>query len=99
MRETCGWHVSLWNPISPVAFNRHHFGNPLGIAGKLASEGHVLYWALVFFIVAIVAGVLGFGGVSTAAAGIAQILFFLFLVVCLVTLLFGLMGRRSPPPL
>ena len=41
----------------------------------------MLYYALVFLLVAIVAGFLGFGAVEFAAAGIAKILFFLFLVL------------------
>ena len=41
----------------------------------------MLYWALVFFVVAIVAAVFGFGGIASASAGIAQILFFVFLVL------------------
>jgi uncharacterized membrane protein YtjA (UPF0391 family) len=40
----------------------------------------MLYWALVFFIIAVVAGTFGFGGISAAAAGIAQILFYIFVV-------------------
>jgi uncharacterized membrane protein YtjA (UPF0391 family) len=71
----------------------------LAVAGSLPDEGHMLYWALVFFIIAVVAGVLGFGGVASAAAGIAQILFFLFLVIFVIALIAGLMGRRSAPPL
>jgi len=53
----------------------------------------MLYYALVFFLIAIVAAVFGFGGVSIAAAGIAKILFFLFLVVFLVTLVMGVARR------
>src|SRR6059058_2846739 len=41
----------------------------------------MLYWALVFLIVAIIAAVFGFAGVATAAAGIAKLLFYIFLVV------------------
>ena len=37
----------------------------------------MLYWAVVFLIVAIVAGVLGFGGISAGAASIAQISFYI----------------------
>jgi uncharacterized membrane protein YtjA (UPF0391 family) len=55
----------------------------------------MLYWALVFFVVAILAAVFGFGGVATAATGIAKILFFIFVVLFLVSLLFGL-TRRGP---
>lgn len=46
----------------------------------------MLYWALVFLLIAIVAGVLGFGGVAFAAAGIAKVLFFAFLIVFLLAL-------------
>jgi uncharacterized membrane protein YtjA (UPF0391 family) len=73
-----------------------HHGFRQGFAG----EGQMLYWALMFFIIALVAGVLGFGGVASAAAGIAQILFFLFLVFFLIALIGGLMTRRRiGPPL
>jgi uncharacterized membrane protein YtjA (UPF0391 family) len=65
--------------------------------GSVANGGVMLYWALVFFIVAIVAAVLGFGGVASTAAGIAQILFFVFLVIFLISLVMGLAGRRRPP--
>ncbi|EBX4816814.1 DUF1328 domain-containing protein, partial [Salmonella enterica subsp. enterica serovar Newport] len=34
----------------------------------------MLYWALVFLVVALVAGVLGFGSLAGASAGIAKIL-------------------------
>ena len=49
----------------------------------------MLYWALVCFIVAIVAALFGFGGIAVASAGIAKILFFVFLV------LFVLSDRKS----
>ena len=39
----------------------------------------MLYWALVFLVIALVAGALGFGGIAGASAGIAKILFFIFL--------------------
>jgi uncharacterized membrane protein YtjA (UPF0391 family) len=53
----------------------------------------MLYWALVFLVIAIVAGILGFGTVSFAAAGAAKILFFLFLVIFLVSLVMHLSRR------
>ena len=37
----------------------------------------MLTWALIFAVIALVAGVFGFGGVASAAAGIARILFFI----------------------
>jgi uncharacterized membrane protein YtjA (UPF0391 family) len=56
----------------------------------------MLYWTLIFLVIAIVAAVLGFGGVAVAAAGIAKILFFIFLVLFLISLVTHL-TRRSPP--
>ncbi len=54
----------------------------------------MLYWAVVFLIISIVAGILGFGGVS-AAAGIAKVLFFIFVVLFVVTLLIAVvLGRK-----
>jgi len=57
-------------------------------------EEHMLYWALLFFIVAIVAAIFGFGGIAVAAAGIAKILFVVFVVLFLITLVAHL-GRRG----
>jgi len=53
----------------------------------------MLRWALIFFVVALIAAVLGFTGISVAAAGVAKILFFLFVVLFLITLL-GHVARR-----
>ncbi len=55
----------------------------------------MLYWAVVFLVVALVAAILGFGGIAGTAVGIAQILFWIFLVVFLVSLILGLGGRKS----
>jgi uncharacterized membrane protein YtjA (UPF0391 family) len=64
-------------------------------AGAIKDRGGIqmLHYALVFFLIAIVAAVFGFGGISVASAGIAKILFFLFLVVFLVTLVMGVARR------
>jgi uncharacterized membrane protein YtjA (UPF0391 family) len=51
---------------------------------------NMLYYALLFLVVALIAGFLGFGGIAFAAAGIAKILFFVFLVVFIVTLIMHL---------
>jgi len=47
----------------------------------------MLYYALVFLLVAILAGVFGFSGIAIASAGIAKILFFVFIVLFLVSLI------------
>lgn len=53
----------------------------------------MLYWAAVFFVIAIVAAVFGFGGVAAGASSIAQILFGLFLLIAVVSLILGLVRR------
>ena len=52
----------------------------------------MLYWAVVFFVVALAAAILGFGGLAAGAAGIAKLLFIGFLILAVVTLV---IGRRS----
>jgi uncharacterized membrane protein YtjA (UPF0391 family) len=56
-------------------------------------EVEMLRWALGFFIVALIAAVLGFSGIAVAAAGIAKILFYIFLVLFLVSLVSHLLRR------
>lgn len=46
----------------------------------------MFYWAVVFFIVALISGVFGFGGIAAASAGIAKILFYVFLVGFIISL-------------
>lgn len=52
----------------------------------------MLYWAVVFLVVSLAAGLFGFGNVSSATAGIAQILFYVFMIFFVVTLVAGLVG-------
>lgn len=54
----------------------------------------MLRWALVFLIVAIVAGVFGFTGIAVGAEQIARMLFFLFLVLLLASLILHV-GRKG----
>jgi uncharacterized membrane protein YtjA (UPF0391 family) len=55
----------------------------------LEREAIMLYWAAVFFVIAVVAAVFGFGGIAASAVGLAKVLFFVFLVLALVSFLFG----------
>jgi uncharacterized membrane protein YtjA (UPF0391 family) len=50
----------------------------------------MLKWAAIFFVIAIVAAIFGFGGIAESAAGIAKFFFFLFIIVCLVFFILGL---------
>jgi len=55
----------------------------------------MLYYALVFFIIAIVAAVFGFGGIAAGAVEIAKVLFFIFLVLFVISLVVGLLRRSG----
>jgi uncharacterized membrane protein YtjA (UPF0391 family) len=56
-------------------------------------EGLMLRYAAIFFVIAIIAAVFGFGGIAAGAAEIAKVLFFIFIVIFLVTLLMGVVRR------
>jgi len=45
----------------------------------------MLYWSLVFLVVALIAAVFGFTGIAATSAGIARILFGIFLVLFLLS--------------
>jgi len=53
----------------------------------------MLRWALFFFVVALVAAVLGFTGIALASAGVAKVLFFIFVILFVLSLL-GHVARR-----
>ena len=46
----------------------------------------MLHYAAVFFIIAIVAAIFGFGWIAAGAAGIAKVLFVLFLIGAVIAL-------------
>jgi uncharacterized membrane protein YtjA (UPF0391 family) len=69
-----------------------------GEVEKLAfslEESDMLRWALIFAVIALIAGALGFGGIAGAAAGIAKILFFLFLIGFVIFLALGVFAGRK----
>jgi uncharacterized membrane protein YtjA (UPF0391 family) len=55
----------------------------------------ILKWALIFFLVSVVAGLLGFTGLSAASADVARFLFYVFVVIFLVLLILGLTIFRA----
>jgi uncharacterized membrane protein YtjA (UPF0391 family) len=55
--------------------------------------GNLLYWALMFLIVALIAAALGFGGVAGTAMAGAQLLFWVAIVLFVLALIGGLMRR------
>jgi len=53
----------------------------------------MLYWAVLFFVVALGAAILGFGGIASAASSVAQVLFLVFIVLFVASLV---LARRRP---
>jgi uncharacterized membrane protein YtjA (UPF0391 family) len=54
----------------------------------------MLHYAAVFFVIALIAGLFGFGGVAAGAASVAKILFFVFLAGFAVSLAIGLLKKE-----
>jgi uncharacterized membrane protein YtjA (UPF0391 family) len=73
-----------------AAFGGHSFQPTVAFARK---GNAMLYYAVVFFVIALVAALFGFGGIAAGAVGIAKILFFVFLVVAIISAVLGLARR------
>lgn len=54
----------------------------------------MLHYAVVFFVIALIAALFGFGGIAAGAVGIAKILFFVFVILAIATFLFGSLRGR-----
>jgi uncharacterized membrane protein YtjA (UPF0391 family) len=59
----------------------------------------MLNWVITFFLLAVVAGLLGFSGLAGTFADIAQFLAVLFVILFVVTLVYSVISGRKPPPL
>ncbi len=57
-------------------------------------EAVMVRWAILFFIIALIAALFGFGGIAGDAAWIGKILLVVFLILAVVSMLFG---RKGPP--
>lgn len=55
----------------------------------------MLRMAMLFLVLALVAGALGFGFIATTAVGIAKILFWLFVVLFVVSVVAGVAAGRK----
>jgi uncharacterized membrane protein YtjA (UPF0391 family) len=54
----------------------------------------LLKWALIFFVVSIIAAVFGFGGIAAASADIARVLFYIFVAIFVILLILGIVAAR-----
>jgi uncharacterized membrane protein YtjA (UPF0391 family) len=80
-------------------------GTPASICGlsdQAAPPAHqdedeaMLGWVLTFLVIALIAGVLGFGGIAGASVEIAKVIFFIAVVLFLISVIFGAFRGRSP---
>ena len=49
----------------------------------------MLKWAIIFFVISVLAGVFVFTGIAAGAASISRVLFFIFIAIFLIVLIFG----------
>lgn len=49
----------------------------------------MLKWALIFFVISLIAGFFGFTGVASGAKSVAKVLFYIAIVIFLIVLIFG----------
>jgi uncharacterized membrane protein YtjA (UPF0391 family) len=63
---------------------------------KWKTEGlTMLSWVVTFLVVALIAGILGFGGIAGASVEIAKIIFFIAVVLFLISAVVGLARGRT----
>ena len=55
----------------------------------------MLSWVVTFLIVALIAGILGFGGIAGVSIEIAKAIFFIAIILFLVSAVVGLVRGRS----
>lgn len=53
----------------------------------------MLYYSVVFLVIALIAAVFGFGGIAASAVGIAKVLFVIFAVLAIAGFIASLMRR------
>lgn len=56
--------------------------------------GNLLYWAIVFLIIALASAALGFGGVAGTAMEGARILFWVAIILFIISIIGGAFRRR-----
>lgn len=65
---------------------------PARLLPSITQEHPMLKYALIFAVISLIAGALGFTGVAAGSAGIAKILFVLFLVIAVIFVVLAVLG-------
>jgi uncharacterized membrane protein YtjA (UPF0391 family) len=55
----------------------------------------MMKWALIFLVVGLILGAMGFGGIGGAFVGIAKILFFVALALFVIFLILGVVAAKK----
>ena len=78
---------------SPLAYGAKDLPPVCTLIGSFIPRGVVmLHYAVVFLVIALIAGILGFTGIAGASVGIAKILFFVFLILFALSFVFSRRG-------
>ena len=56
-------------------------------------ESSMFYWAAVFLVIALVAGLIGFGAIASVSFSFAKVIFIVALVLFVLSALFGARNR------
>jgi uncharacterized membrane protein YtjA (UPF0391 family) len=77
----------------------HSRGAMLSVALVETESGNrgrvMLSWVVTFLVIALIAGILGFGGIAGASIEIAKIIFFIAVILFLVSAVVGLARGRT----
>jgi uncharacterized membrane protein YtjA (UPF0391 family) len=68
------------------------FPRALRASACAALENKMLKYAIIFAVISLIAGALGFGGVAAGAAGMAKVLFGLFLILAVIFVVLAALG-------
>jgi len=72
-----------WNGVTTHA--------PAALKHIRSGKEDMIKWAIIFFIISLVAGFFGFTGVAEGSRTIAKVLFFIALAIFLIVLVFGVL--------
>jgi uncharacterized membrane protein YtjA (UPF0391 family) len=82
---SCAYAPSARNPASRNLRNGNDALRRHRVSVSTTAEKSMLHYAVIFFVIALIAAVFGFAGIAAGAAGIAKILFFVFLILAIVS--------------
>jgi uncharacterized membrane protein YtjA (UPF0391 family) len=94
---------ALW-PARNICSEAGLFPQPMGDINRRADRRNrkwkaegltMLSWVVTFLVVALIAGILGFGGIVGASVEIAKIIFFIAVVLFLISAVVGLARGRT----